>query len=106
MLVSSSVFFFVRAICTSLLLFSTTINAVENNAKYFSHHQRYILTQEYFEKPIMPVPPLILIWYLGMIVPLIWYLLTRCFKKENDIGKDDYNWSGIFSEFENIVSFL
>jgi hypothetical protein len=84
------------------LNFSTTINRVENNAKYFYHYQRYKLTQEYFEKPIMPVPPLILIWYLGMIAQFIWNQLTRRCRKRTNNKQDKYQMIKIFSKFNPI----
>jgi hypothetical protein len=84
-------------------LFSTTINKVENNAKYFYHYQRYTLTQEYFEKSIIPVPPLILIWYVCMIAQYIWSRLIQRCKKENKIEEDKYHLPKIFSEFKSVI---
>jgi hypothetical protein len=96
-------FFLLEQYSYYFFLFSTTISKVENNAKYFYHYQRYILTQEYFEKSIIPVPPLILIWYLGMIAQYIWYRWIRRCRKQNKIEKDEYHVTRIFSEFNRIM---
>ncbi|UJR23620.1 hypothetical protein I4U23_026606 [Adineta vaga] len=76
--------------------FATTISKVETNSKYFYYYQRYSITQEYFEKPIIPVPPLIIICYIGIILRLIWYTLKQSCKDKSQIEKDKYHVSGIF----------
>lgn len=86
-----------------IFLFSTTINRVENNAEYFYHYQRYILTQEYFEKAIIPVPPLILIWYFGMIARCIWNQLTRRCRGKQKEENNKFQMIKIFSKFKFLV---
>ncbi|CAF0820629.1 unnamed protein product [Adineta steineri] len=76
--------------------FATTISKVETNSRYFYHYQVYTMTQEYFEKPIIPVPPFILICYIGSIIRYISNKLKQCCKKQNDIKKYKYYVTGIF----------
>ncbi len=91
-------FFLLEWCSLHFFLFSTTINKVETNAEYFYHYHRYTLIQEYFEKPIMPIPPLILVWYLSIIARCVWYLLKGCCKKQDRFGNNKYHVTGIFSE--------
>jgi hypothetical protein len=63
-----------------------------------------MLTQEYFEKTIIPVPPIILIWYLFIIARFIWYQLKQSCKKQNSFEKNKGHVTGIFSKFRLIVS--
>lgn len=83
-------------------LFSTTISKVENNAKYVYHYQRYILTQEYFEKPIVPIPPLLLLWYLCMGIRCIGHRLLQCFRKPKTREQHKHYVTKIFSEFNKL----
>ena len=51
----------------------------------------------------MPVPPLILIWYIAMIGRYIWHRLFECCGRQNRIGKDGYHVTKIFSKFERVM---
>lgn len=53
------------------LFYSFSINAVQEENRYFWRYQRYQLISECFEKPIFAYPPLSLITYIWVIVKLI-----------------------------------
>ena len=92
-------FFFLAASNASILFpFSTTINKVQNNAKYFYCHQRYIITREYFEKPIIPVPPFILFCYLWMFTRYLWHQWRLSCTNHDQHEEDNYHLIKIFSK--------
>lgn len=78
-------------------MFSTTINRVENNTKYFWRYQRYTFIQEYFEKPVVPASPIIVISYLGLIIRYAYFLFISRRGEVKDIPIGKYGLSGIFS---------
>ncbi|CAF4144077.1 unnamed protein product [Rotaria magnacalcarata] len=61
---------FINILLLNLLVavFTTTINRVENNTKYFWRYQRYIFIQKYFEKSVLAASPIILIVYVGLML--------------------------------------
>lgn len=79
--------------------FSVTISKVQNNAEYFYRRQRYIITREYFEKPIIPVPPLILLCYLWMLIQYFWHRWRPNCTRNNEHEEDECNLIKIFSRF-------
>ncbi|CAF3417924.1 unnamed protein product [Rotaria sp. Silwood1] len=81
---------------TFISVFSTTVNRVENNNKYFWRYQRYILIQEYFEKPVLGASPIILVSYVGLIVRHILYRLRRGFDRQRETSIGKYGLSGNF----------
>ncbi|CAF3799568.1 unnamed protein product [Adineta steineri] len=86
-----------------IAVFNFTINDVQEKNEYFWRYQRYELTRDYFEKPILVHPPLSLIAYV------IWLLREffpsgttfRVFKFLRNTSNLDSHWT----EFENAATY-
>jgi hypothetical protein len=60
------------------VVFSFSISDVQEKNEYFWRYQRYELTRQYFEKPILAYPPLSIFVYIGWAIQVLFFKGTTC----------------------------
>ncbi|CAF1433937.1 unnamed protein product [Rotaria magnacalcarata] len=101
---------FINILLLNLLIavFTDTIGKVQHNTEFYWQYQRYSFVREYFDRPALAYPPLIVFPHLFRVGRFTWQMCRKfCCKKQLVGRRDDqqkYDHSGSYSPVLKIIA--
>ncbi|CAF1475583.1 unnamed protein product, partial [Adineta steineri] len=88
---------FINILLLNLLIavFTRTIDEVQKNTEFYWRFQRYSFVREYYERPWLAYPPLIIIPHIWIIIRALWKTHC-CYTNGNDTAKHNSVTAPIF----------
>ncbi|CAM4799552.1 unnamed protein product [Rotaria magnacalcarata] len=101
---------FINILLLNLLIavFTDTIGKVQHNTEFYWQYQRYSFVREYFDRPALAYPPLIVFPHLFRVGRFTWQMCRKFCCKKQQVGRRDdqqkYDHSGSYSPVLKIIA--